>query len=80
MSDIESPCINITTGRYISIDTHHLDYYPYSLASGSSITDCVYMDISIQGKPEGRLVLGLHGSSVPRASLNFLELGEELSW
>lgn len=44
--------------------------------AGSTITDYVYMDISIANQPAGRLVLGLHGYTVPRASMNFLELGE----
>ena len=49
---------------------------PHSLLSGATVTDRVYLDLGIGRAPAGRLVIGVHGNSVPRASLNFVELGE----
>ena len=45
------------------------------MLSGATVTDRVYLDLRIGGAPAGRLVIGVHGNSVPRASLNFVELG-----
>jgi hypothetical protein len=35
------------------------------------ITSRVYLDIAIQNKPTGRIVIGLYGSTVPRTVANF---------
>lgn len=39
-----------------------------------TITDRVYMDISLDGTPAGRLVIGLYGKVVPKTVNNFLGL------
>ena len=40
----------------------------------AEITSRVYFDISIDNEPVGRVVMGLHGSVVPRTVRNFEEL------
>lgn len=39
-----------------------------------SVTKKVYMDLTIGGKPEGRIVMGLFGETVPKTAQNFYEL------
>lgn len=36
----------------------------------------VFFDISIGGKPEGRVVIGLFGGTVPKTAQNFKTLAE----
>lgn len=38
------------------------------------VTDKVFFDISIGGKPAGRIEMGLYGTEVPKTTKNFLEL------
>jgi len=40
----------------------------------AKVTDRVYFDISINGKPKGRIVLGLFGETAPKTVANFLAL------
>lgn len=39
-----------------------------------TITDSVFFDIAVNGKPLGRVVIGLFGKTVPGTAKNFLEL------
>ena len=43
----------------------------------AEITDTVFFDISIDGKNEGRIEMGLYGSVVPKTAENFKQLCEE---
>ena len=45
-----------------------------SSADLEAITDKVYFDMALNGKPLGRVVIGLFGKTVPLTSRNFLEL------
>ena len=40
----------------------------------AEITESVYMDISIDGSPAGRIEIGLYGSTVPKTVENFKQL------
>ncbi|KAG0380117.1 Peptidyl-prolyl cis-trans isomerase B [Mortierella sp. AD032] len=45
-------------------------------AKGPVITNKVYFDIEQNGKPLGRVVIGLFGKTVPKTAENFLELAK----
>ncbi|GJJ77441.1 peptidyl-prolyl cis-trans isomerase B (cyclophilin B) [Entomortierella parvispora] len=45
-------------------------------AKGPVITNKVYFDIEQDGKPMGRIVIGLFGKTVPKTAENFLELAK----
>ena len=40
------------------------------------VTEKIYFDITIQGKPEGRIVLGMFGETTPKTVKNFVELSD----
>ena len=39
-----------------------------------TVTKKVYFDISVDGKAEGRIVMGLYGETAPKTARNFYEL------
>lgn len=43
---------------------------------GPLVTDKVYFDIARDGKPLGRIVIGLFGEVVPKTTANFKKLAE----
>ncbi|ELU08519.1 hypothetical protein CAPTEDRAFT_158600 [Capitella teleta] len=43
---------------------------------GPKVTDKVFFDIEIDGKSEGRIVIGLFGKTVPKTAKNFKTLAE----
>lgn len=46
-------------------------------AKGPKVTDKVFFDIEIGGKPIGRVVIGLFGKTVPKTATNFIELAKK---
>eukprot|EP00955_Chlamydomonas_euryale_P069718 360555-Chlamydomonas_euryale.AAC.5 len=49
-----------------------------SLLGGYSVTERVFLDIDVDGARAGRVVVGVHGSAVPRAGVNFTELASHV--
>ena len=41
---------------------------------GPKITDKVFFDVTIDGEPAGRIVMGLYGKTVPKTAENFKQL------
>ncbi len=46
----------------------------HAAGEADAVTDTVYFDIAIGGKPAGRLVMGLLGNTAPKTVRNFREL------
>ena len=46
-------------------------------AKGPKVTDKVYFDMEIGGKPIGRIVIGIFGKTVPKTATNFIELAKK---
>ena len=44
-------------------------------AEDPEVTQKVYLDLAVSGKPAGRVVVGLFGKTVPRTAKNFAALG-----
>jgi len=45
-------------------------------AEGHQVTQKVFFDLTVDGKPAGRVVIGLYGNDVPKTATNFAALGE----
>ncbi|CAI2349628.1 unnamed protein product [Caenorhabditis sp. 36 PRJEB53466] len=45
-------------------------------ARGPRVTDKVYFDVEVGGKPIGRIVIGVFGEIVPKTAKNFVELAQ----
>ncbi|XP_015793663.1 peptidyl-prolyl cis-trans isomerase 5 [Tetranychus urticae] len=45
-------------------------------SKGPKVTDIVYFDIEIGGKPEGRIEIGVFGKTVPKTAENFIGLAK----
>lgn len=65
----------------------HILQYLHSTDSGSiscrahadpEITQKVFFDLTVAGKPAGRVVVGLYGNAVPKTVANFVALGEDV--
>ncbi|KAF7266263.1 hypothetical protein GWI33_020298 [Rhynchophorus ferrugineus] len=56
----------ILTILYLAIEQHATKEY--------RITDQIYMDIEMEGKPFGRIILGLFGETAPKTVKNFKHL------
>ena len=41
----------------------------------TTVTDKVYFDLTVGGKPAGRVVIGVFGNIVPKTAANFVALG-----
>lgn len=41
----------------------------------TTVTDKVFFDLAVGGKPAGRVVIGLFGNIVPKTTANFVALG-----
>lgn len=52
------------TALYVSIFWHHQ----------AAMTDKVFLDVEIDDKPAGRVIIGLYGDIVPRTTANFIGL------
>ncbi|XP_055685889.1 peptidyl-prolyl cis-trans isomerase 5 [Lutzomyia longipalpis] len=52
-------------------------YVAADSSKGPTVTEKVYFDITIGGKPAGKIVIGLFGGTVPRTAKNFKELAEK---
>jgi len=48
-----------------------LTIFTLSACNPEEITNYVYFDVTIDGKPEGRIVMGLFGKTVPKTAENF---------
>ena len=42
----------------------------------TTVTDKVFFDLAVGGKPAGRVVIGLFGNIVPKTAANFVGLGK----
>ena len=42
----------------------------------TTVTDKVFFDLAVGGKPAGRVVIGLFGNIVPKTAANFVSLGK----
>ena len=64
--------------KNINVDAGEEDGLPQtdSIEPAAEVTSKVYMDISIDKQPAGRIVLGLYGGVVPKTAMNFQKLCE----
>ena len=45
----------------------------------TTVTDKVYFDLAVGGKPAGRVVIGVFGDIVPKTAANFVALGKRVA-
>lgn len=66
----------VTTAFTMSMTSTRVEASEETIVSSTdpTVTEKVYMDVSIGGEPAGRIVLGLYGNLVPKTAKNFSTL------
>ncbi|KAK6929477.1 Cyclophilin-type peptidyl-prolyl cis-trans isomerase domain [Dillenia turbinata] len=71
---IQNRLSNEEISSEVKIDKPMVDLENEKLEDDSDLTHKVYFDVEIDGKPTGRILMGLYGKTVPKTSENFRAL------